>query len=234
MNTSLPVSAAAERNKGPILQTLQRWLGEQATAGGRALEIAAGTGQHAAFFAAALPAWQWQPTEADPGLLPVIAAHTAALANVAAPVLLDLRALPWTVSASPGSDGHPVAASGLDLVYCANLLHIAPWACCAALMGGAAAVLRAGGFLVTYGPYRIDGEPFADSNQRFDDDLRARDPAWGIRRLVEVAAAAQAHGLMLEAREVMPANNQLLRFRRVTGTPSPGVDPRHGGRDRPS
>src|SRR5690606_16408646 len=118
MTDDLPSSPAAERNKQPILDALVRILG---AAGGSALEIAAGTGQHAAWFAAALPAWSWQPTEADARMLPVLArrVEAAALANLRAPLRLDVTAPAWPLE------------DRFDAIYCANMLHIAPWAACA-------------------------------------------------------------------------------------------------------
>lgn len=198
----LPHSPAAERNKQPILDVLRRLLGPQ----GSALEIAAGTGQHAAWFAAALSPWTWQPTDADARLLPVLArrVEAAALPHLRAPVLLDVMAPQWPVQG---------AAFGreFDAIFCANMLHIAPWAACAALMDGAARHLLPGGLLITYGPYAEEG-PMAQGNQAFDADLRARNPDWGIRRLEDVAAQAARSGLALRERHAMPANNLLLVF----------------------
>jgi SAM-dependent methyltransferase len=199
--SDLPHSPAADRNKEPILAVLRQVLPER----GRALEIASGTGQHAVFFAAALPRWTWQPTDADVAMLPVIAAHTrqAALANVLPPLHLDVQQA-W-----------PLEEATFDAVYCANMLHIAPWSTCAALMQGAARHLAAGGLLVTYGPYFEDGVPPAPGNVAFDASLRARDPAWGVRRLADVQATAAAAGLALRERHAMPANNLLLVFARA-------------------
>jgi SAM-dependent methyltransferase len=199
----LPFSPAAERNRGPILDVLQRWLPARASV----LEIASGTGQHAAHCAAACPGWQWQPTEAESEALPAIAAWCAALPNVAAPLALDVLAGPWP--AGPGAN------TRWDAIYCANLIHIAPWPVTLALMAGAAQVLPAGAALILYGPYRVDGEPLAPGNQAFDADLRSRNPAWGLRRLADVQAAAAAVGLDLGERADMPANNLMLRWRRV-------------------
>ena len=102
-----------------------------------------------------------------------------------------------------------------DALYCANMLHIAPWACCTALMQGAARLLRPSGLLITYGPDRVQGEPTADSNEAFDADLRRRNPAWGLRWLHEIETEAQNVGLRLKQRLALPANNQLLAFARV-------------------
>lgn len=198
-HTLLPHSTAAERNRGPILAELQRLLARRGTA----LEIAAGTGQHAEHFAAALPGWSWQPSDADPAALPAIDARCQALANVRPALLLDVCQQPW-----------PDVDAELDLVYAANLLHIAPWPVCAALMQGAAGHLRADGLLLTYGPYLVEGEPTAASNLAFDADLRARNPAWGLRRLSDVQAQAHAAGLRLREAVAMPANNRLLVWAR--------------------
>jgi len=193
-------SAAAERNAGPILDVLRRVLPSR----GVMLEIASGTGQHAAHFAAALPGWVWQPSEVDAQALPSIAHWCAGIENVRAPLDLDVMASTWPVSG-------PV-----DAIFCANLLHIAPWPICAALMRGAARHLAKTGVLVTYGAYLDDSRPTAASNLAFDADLRSRDPAWGLRRLADVAEQAQQAGLELSQRFEMPANNLCLVFGRTT------------------
>ena len=205
MTPLLASSPAAERNRQPILEVLQRVL----PARGTALEIASGTGQHVACFGAALAGWIWQPSDADPQALPAIASWCAeaGLSNVRAPVLLDVLAPQWP------STG-PAFHEPFDAVYCANLLHIAPWASCAALMRGAARHLALDGVLVTYGPYFEDGVPPVPGNVTFDASLRERSPQWGIRRLADVAAQANQAGLRLHARHAMPANNLLLVFGR--------------------
>jgi SAM-dependent methyltransferase len=202
---TLPHSPAADRNKQPILDVLRGVL----PAHGLALEIASGTGQHAAWFAAALPGWTWQPTDADESALPAIAAWTsqAGLANVRPPLLLDVAAPQWPAQGPP-------FAEPFDAVYCANMLHISPWATCAGLMQGCARHLAPHGVLVTYGPYLEDDVTTAPSNLSFDQSLRARDPAWGIRRLEDVKREARHAGLALRERHPMPANNLLLVFER--------------------
>ncbi|RYF15466.1 MAG: DUF938 domain-containing protein [Comamonadaceae bacterium] len=201
--SALPQSAAADRNKEPILAVLRRILGER----GGALEIASGTGQHAAWFAAGLPGWTWQPTEGDAGMLPVIAARIAqaGLPNVLPPMLLDVTAPPWPAPDAP-------FAQPFDAIFCANLLHIAPWRACVGLMRGAARHLSPGGLLVTYGPYFEQDVAPAPSNLAFDQSLRERDASWGIRQLDDVVAQASAAGLALKQRHAMPANNLLLVF----------------------
>jgi SAM-dependent methyltransferase len=194
-----PFSPAAERNRAPILAVLQRLLPREATV----LEVAAGTGQHAAHFAAAEPGWQWQPTDAEAAALGGIAAHVAGVPNVRPPLRLDVLA----------GDPWPGATASFDGVYCANMLHISPWATCAALMRGAAGRLKPGGRLVVYGPFLVDGEPTVASNLAFDADLRRREPAWGLRRLAAVQAEAASAGLAFDQRIEMPANNLVLVFK---------------------
>jgi Protein of unknown function (DUF938) len=190
-------SPAAERNRDPILAQLQRLLPPQ----GQMLEIASGSGQHAAHFAAALPGWRWLPSDGDAGSLASIAAWCEGMAAVQPPLQLDVLAPTW-----------PGVPARVDAVFCANLLHIAPWATCAALMRGAARHLSAQGRLLLYGPYVVEGEVTAPSNLAFDADLRSRDAAWGLRRLVDVVREAEAEGLRLRERVTMPANNLLLVF----------------------
>ncbi|RYF38807.1 MAG: DUF938 domain-containing protein, partial [Comamonadaceae bacterium] len=191
-----PFSGAAERNKEPILDALRRLLPAQ----GSALEIAAGTGQHAAWFAPSLAGWSWLPSDADPASLEAIRAWTGACPNVRDPILLDVMAAPW-----PGHG--PALEERFDLVYCANMLHIAPWTACAALMRGAARHLAPGGLLATYGPYLEDGVETSAGNLAFDRNLRERNALWGIRRLEDVAREAGHAGLQLAQRHAMPANN---------------------------
>ncbi len=193
-------SAPAERNRGPILAELQRLLPAQ----GLALEIASGTGQHAAHFAAALPGWTWQPSDGDARSLASIAAWCEGLANVRPPLALDVLAAAW-----------PGVPATVDAMFCANMIHISPWATTPALMQGAARHLSATGVLILYGPYVVDGEPTAASNLAFDADLRARNPDWGLRRLADVEQQAAASGLYLRERMSMPANNALLVFARM-------------------
>ncbi|ABE45274.1 DUF938 domain-containing protein [Polaromonas sp. JS666] len=195
-------SPAADRNKQPIFNMLREVLPER----GHALEIASGTGQHVAWFAAGLPHWTWQPTDARPGALDSIAAYVEqqGLTQVRPPLLLDVMAPHWL----------PDDAK-FDLIYCANMLHIAPWATCSALMQGSARHLAPGGVLITYGPYLEDDVQTSEGNLAFDQSLRAQDPAWGIRRREDVEQEAARAGLKLSSRHAMPANNLLLVWARA-------------------
>jgi hypothetical protein len=188
-------SPAAERNQAPILAQLLRVL----PPAGSLLEIASGTGQHAAHCAAAMPGWRWQPTDVQPDALRSIDAWCDGLATVAPALQLDVLELPRALAGAP-----------FNAVYCANLLHIAPWPTCAALMRLVATHLTPDGALVLYGPYFEDDVPASPGNLAFDADLRGRNPAWGVRRLADVAQQAQAAGFALRERLPMPANNLLL------------------------
>lgn len=192
-------SPAAERNGPAILAQLQRLL----PASGSLLEIASGTGQHAAFCAAGLPGWQWQPSDCEAAALASIAAWRAGQDRVLPPIGLDVLAPDWFATARQ-----------FDAIYCANMIHISPWACTQALLRGAARHLASQGVLITYGPYLVDGVETAPSNLAFDADLRARNPEWGLRRLSDVAAQAASVGLRLRETVNMPANNLLLVWER--------------------
>ncbi len=206
MNTEAQLhSPAAERNQGPLLLQLQRLLPPSPPEPGRMLEIASGTGQHAAHFARSLPAWLWQPSDPLAAHRASIAAWCAGAGNVQAALALDVLAHPW-----------PVPAAHFNALYCANMLHIAPWPTCLALMQGAQRCLQAGGLLLVYGPFIETGVDTAASNLAFDTDLRARDSRWGLRELQQVQAVAQAHELHFQAQIKMPANNLLLVFRRAS------------------
>ncbi len=186
------------RNREPILEVLRRVLAEAA----EVLEIASGTGEHAAHFAAALPGTRWQPSDRDRAQLTSIDAWGAPLRNVRRALELDVTSRTW-----------PVSASAFDAVFNANMIHIAPWEVALGLLEGAARHLRPDGVLILYGPYRIAGEHTAPSNAAFDRQLRARDPSWGIRDLEAVVAAGVAVDLAFAERIEMPANNQILVLR---------------------
>jgi len=191
-------SPATARNREPILQVLRRVLPPDA----RVLEIASGAGEHAVFFAAALPRVRWRPSDPDAAARDSIAAWRdhAGLTNLEAPVALDAaHAAAW-----------PDAPA--DAIVCINMVHISPWTATEGLMAGAGARLPRGGQLILYGPYVEADVPTAPSNLAFDESLRARDPAWGLRRLDDVVALAARHGLRLAERIVMPANNLSLVF----------------------
>lgn len=187
-------SPSVERNRAPILAALRGVLPAQ----GVLLEVASGSGQHAAAVAEAFPALQVQPSDPDGAARASTDAWCRALPNVRPALALDAAGR-WPDMRA-------------DAVLCINMVHISPWPATLGLLAGAARVLRPGGVLALYGAYWRDGVPPGEGNLLFDADLRARNPAWGIRRLEDVAAAADGFG----PPEVtpMPADNLLVVFRR--------------------
>jgi len=191
---------AAERNRKPILEVLRRVLPTE----GVVLEIASGTGQHAAYFAQQLPSLRWQPTEVSAEGIQSIAAWVdeAGRDNLLPPLELDVRRAKWPIS-------------GADALLCINMIHICPWETTEALFCGAQTLLEPGSLLITYGPYRLHGQHTAPSNAAFDENLRSRDPRWGVRDIDELTELARGTGLSLEERVQMPANNMTLVWRRI-------------------
>ena len=189
---------ATERNRDAIVAVLR----EELPPSGLVLEVASGSGEHAIRFAAAFPALDWQPSDPDSAALVSIAAwrEEAGLANLRPPVRLDAAA-PWPVERS-------------DAILCINMVHISPWTATLGLLRGAGACLPPGGLLYLYGPYLREGMETAPSNLAFDASLRARDPQWGLRRVEDMIAAADAQGLRFDRLVEMPANNLSLLFRK--------------------
>lgn len=188
---------AALRNREPILEVLRDWLPNK----GLVLEIAAGTGEHALFFAHALPGIEWQPTDPDPEARASIDAWRTeeGTPNLRPALDLDVMAGEW-----------PVAVA--DAVLAINLVHISPPSASLGLLDGAARLLPPGAPLILYGPWRVRGERLANSNHQFDQALRTRDPRYGLRELTDFAAQAAVRGFTLAERRDMPANNLMLRF----------------------
>jgi SAM-dependent methyltransferase len=190
---------ATERNRAPIAAVLREVL----PAHGLVLEVASGTGEHAAYFARLFPALDWQPSDPDPDALNSIEAWVAdaELPNLREPVQLDAAGT-W-----------PIARA--EAVLCINMVHISPWTATLGLLGGAAGVLAPGAPLVLYGPYRQRDVPTAPSNKAFDRSLKDRNPDWGLRELEEVVAAAERQGLQLDRIFEMPANNLTVVFKKT-------------------
>jgi SAM-dependent methyltransferase len=196
----LIVSPSAERNKQPIAEILMRVLPTQ----GDVLEVSSGTGQHVVHFARAMPHIRWQPTEKDTDGLTSIVRWLAETnpPNVNAPIHLDVHDETWPVA--------HVAA-----VVCINMIHIAAPSATEALMRGAARVLRPGGVLFLYGPYRRNGRHTSPGNEAFDKSLKARNAEWGVRDLEDVVQLAASRGFELQEIHDMPANNLSVVFRRT-------------------
>jgi hypothetical protein len=193
---------ATLRNRAPLLAVLKDVLPRA----GVLLEIASGTGEHAAFMASRLwPTLTWQPSEADPTALAGIDAHARAsgATNIAPALLLDAA-----------SDAWPLACA--DAVLAVNLVHIAPWQVAEGLFAGAARVLDGRSPLVLYGPMRRHGAHTAPSNATFDQSLRARRLDWGIRCLDdELDPLARRHGFARDRIVQMPANNLTVVWRQA-------------------
>jgi hypothetical protein len=193
---------ATLRNREPIAEVLAREL----PASGSVLEIAAGTGEHAVFFAERFPGLAWQATDPSDEALASITAYRAEYAgdNLAAPLLLD--------AATP--EIWPVAAA--DAIVCINMVHISPWEATLGLFRGAAQLLGSGGGpLILYGPYIEQGVETAPSNSEFDASLKARNPLWGLREAEALDVLAASHGMARSARYAMPANNLMLVYGRA-------------------
>jgi SAM-dependent methyltransferase len=191
---------AAGRNREPLAAVLREMLPAQ----GLVLEVASGTGQHAAYFAGLFPGLVWQPSDHDPEALASIRAwrKEAARQNLREPLVLDASAAEWPLERA-------------DAILCVNMVHISPWAATEGLLRGAGRLLAADAPLILYGPYRRAGVPTAPSNEAFDASLRARNPEWGLRGLEAVAAEARRHGLGFDRLFEMPANNVTAVFRKL-------------------
>lgn len=187
---------APERNKEAILEVLQRVF----PGTGRVLEIASGSGQHAAHFARNLPGLLFQPSDVDPENLESIRAwvREAKLPNLFEPIALDVQSADW--------------GAVYDAIFNANMVHIAPWECAKALLRGVGRHLESGGAFAIYGPFKLGGVHTSESNAAFDEDLKRRDPRWGVRDAEAVITLAEEAGLTFSERVPMPANNQTLVF----------------------
>lgn len=192
-------SPSALRNRGPIADVLRTVLPET----GSVLEIASGSGEHITHFAALFPNLTWQPSDPSAEARGSILQWSEAegLANVLPSLDLDAAGDTWPIDRA-------------DAMIAINMVHISPWQATLGLLEGAGRLLPAGGALFLYGPYRRQGQPFAPSNEAFDASLRARNPAWGIRQLEDVAGAAEQSGLLMTTTVEMPANNLSVVFRR--------------------
>lgn len=190
---------AALRNREPIADVLADWL----PPGGLVLELASGTGEHAIHFAGRFPNLDWQPSDPDTGALASIAAwrQAAVRTNLRAPLRIDASESEWPIDRA-------------DAILSINMVHISPWSAALGLLDGAARMLKREAPLILYGPW-IEAEiETAASNLAFDQDLRARDPDWGLREVEAFAAEAASRGFSLAQRRPMPANNLMLLFRR--------------------
>ncbi len=192
---------ATLRNRDAILAVLREVVPKQ----GLLLEIASGSGEHAAFMAPQLAPLVWQPSDYDAENLPSIDAYAAesGATNLRPAMQLDVLLQPWPVTAC-------------DALLCCNMIHIAPWAAAEGLFAGAAAIMPKDAPFILYGPFRRHSVHTAPSNAAFDDSLKSRDARWGVRCLdTEVVPLAQRSGFALERIVEMPANNLTVIFRKL-------------------
>ncbi|HET6942829.1 MAG TPA: DUF938 domain-containing protein [Sphingomicrobium sp.] len=189
---------AALRNREPIAEVLAEWLPRS----GVVLEVASGTGEHAIWFAGHFPEIAWQPSDTHSEALGSIDAwrENAGLPNLRRPVFVDASHPDWPIEQA-------------DAVLNINMAHISPWGASIGLIEGAARVLPVGGALILYGPWLKDGIETVASNLAFDAELKSRDPQWGLRRVEDFEAVANARGFTLVESRRMPANNLMLLFR---------------------
>ncbi|MGD8380037.1 MAG: DUF938 domain-containing protein [Gammaproteobacteria bacterium] len=193
-----PFAAACERNREPILAVLRNAM----AGASHVLEIGSGTGQHAVYFARALPHVIWQTSDLPdnhPGIRAWLAEGPA---NARPPLALDVSDPDWPVSR-------------VDAAFTANTAHIMHWPAVEAMFAGLGRLLPPGAPFCLYGPFHRDGRPTAPGNAEFDAWLRARDPGMGVRDIKDVLALGEAHGLSLVTDHAMPASNRLLEFRRA-------------------
>lgn len=193
-----PYAEACDRNRDPILSVLRSlFAGVHAV-----LEIGSGTGQHAVYFAENLPHLQWHPSDRASELSAVRAwTEDAGLSNLHAPRELDVTVRPWSVPE-------------VDAVFSANTAHIMHEPAVAAMIAGVGDLLPEGGLFALYGPFNYGGGYTSDSNARFDQWLKARDPGSAIRHFENLQVLASDAGMALHSDIEMPANNRVLCWRK--------------------
>ncbi|HUN96034.1 MAG TPA: DUF938 domain-containing protein [Bradyrhizobium sp.] len=209
-------AAAFHRNHQPIWAVLQRFLAGKS---GDAVEAGSGTGQHVVHFASHTPDITWWPSDLNEQHLTSINAWRAysGLSNIRPPLRIDLSDPKWCPEMSDGGQGSLLAAPGrLLAVFCANVVHIAPWRVAEGLFAGAGRYLAPDGRLFLYGPFKRDGRHTAISNAVFDTSLRDSNPEWGVRDITDLEKLAAAAELTLIETVGMPANNLILVFGRKT------------------
>jgi len=200
---------AFHRNHEAIWAVLEKHLAGRC---GDAVEVGSGTGQHVVHFARHTPGLIWWPSDLNPQHLKSIEAWRvhSELSNIRPPLRIDLSDPDWCVEMKGGQGPKDVAA-----VFCANVIHIAPWRVAEGLFAGAGRYLGPQGKLFVYGPFKRDGKHTAPSNAAFDANLREGNPEWGVRDVSDVEKLAQGTGLALVETNEMPANNLTLAFART-------------------
>jgi len=194
----LTASEACERNKVPILEILKDIFGNSRDV----LEIGSGSGKHALYFSQNLPYLTWQPSDLEENLAAIRAQLTPhSLKNMRPPIILDVRR-------------HPLPMTSASAIFSANTLHIMSWKSVAHFFRGAGKTLQTDGVLCVYGPFRYQDDFTSESNGRFDQHIRQQNPLSGIRDFEAVNQLANDNGLSFFKDYPMPANNQLLIWKR--------------------
>lgn len=198
---------AADRNRQPILEVLEKIFQNELEKPLNVLEISSGTGQHVTYFAKTFSHWQWQPSDCTDSYLSSLIAYVrdAQLENIKKPLFIDV-----TTDSNEWGDGN--LKNNVDLMININMIHITPIECSYGLFTAAGNLLKHGGRLITYGPYAVDGVLAPESNVRFDAGLKSQDPSWGIRDLSLLRELGEKNGLVLENAIDMPSNNKCLCF----------------------
>ena len=201
-------AAAFHRNHEPIWAVLEKFLAGKS---GDVVEAGSGTGQHVVHFATRTPDITWWPSDLNERHLKSIEAWRthAGLPNIRPPLQIDLTDPAWCPEMHDGSGPTELLA-----VFCANVIHIAPWRVAEGLFAGAARYLRSDGRLFLYGPFKREGKHTALSNAVFDTSLREQDPKWGVRDIADLEKLAEAGGFALIETAEMPANNTILAYGR--------------------
>jgi len=201
-------AAAFHRNHQPIWAVLEKYLADKS---GDVLETGSGTGQHVVYFASHSPGITWWPSDLNEAHLKSIEAWRvySALANMRAPLRVDLTDPAWCAEMRG-----PSGPKNLKAVFCANVIHIAPWPVAEGLFAGSGRYLADDGVLLLYGPFKRDGKHTALSNAVFDTSLREGNPEWGVRDTADLEELAASAGLALRDVVEMPANNLILVFAR--------------------
>ena len=194
-----PFSEACEQNKRPILEILRTEFAHCRSV----LEIGSGTGQHAVFFAKEMPHLKWQTSDVREAHTGIIAwLEESGLANVGKPLSLEIGADPWP-------------ASRFDGVFSANTTHIMSWPRVELMVEGVSRLLAPDGIFCLYGPFNYNGNFTSESNARFDEWLKARDPDSGVRDFDRLDALARSHGMSLTHDHEMPVNNRILVWKKT-------------------
>lgn len=203
---------AFQRNCYPILAVLEQELPRE----GIVLEVASGTGEHAAFLAQHLPALRWLPSDqAQPQLQSIRAwRHHTGLANLYDPIPVDVLQTHWPEAVALTLNQYGFTTADVIALVNINMIHIAPWQAAEGLLAGAAQILPSNGILYLYGPFIQTDHPTAPGNSSFDRSLRNRNPEWGIRHLDAVIDIAAHYGLILQKTVAMPANNLSVMWRK--------------------